>query len=631
MKLSGKASANTRKIVFWTVMVGSLAAAVAVPAKHQQESRKTTDPPVAARGKFGQDLFFAIDHRDVSGVRSLIKKGADPNSRNGLEFTPLYLAAASHQQDVMTVLLDAGAKPDASSAYGTALLFAAATANKEGADILFAKGVNVNAVRGDGNTPLMMAANSGRPDFIAELIKHQADVNAKNVNDSTALMFAARQGNLAAGSILVDAGATVDSADVDGQTPLMAAAATGHADFVKMLLDHGANVNAHDANKRTALLLAASYGDYPDVAKTLIAAGADVNAKDGKGRTAAALAAARGYGKCAAILGRPASAAAPARSSNEAITLSLRALQASTAEFERNTACISCHQEGLGRMTTAAARTHGFRIDASLMREQAMRVGGAVNAMRPLHEQALKSPEAMKQVPLIEINEVGTMYSWILAGMAAQNQPSSNATAAMAEVLARQQSPDGNWSFSLPRVPMQSSFFTFTALSVRALNAYGPKSHRVEIADRTRRALAWLQKAHPQTSEDRASRLLGLKWAGANASQRQKAMAAILADQRPDGGWSQLPNLQSDAYATGQALYALREAGELSVASPVYKRGVQFLLRTQDDDGSWFVNKRAFPANNYFDAAFPHGESQYASFNGTCWATLALLETTSRK
>ena len=52
------------------------------------------------------------------------------------------------------------------------------------------------------------------------------------------------------------------------------------------------------------------------------------------------------------------------------------------------------------------------------------------------------------------------------------------------------------------------------------------------------------------------------------------------------------------------------------------------MLRTQDEDGSWFVNKRAIPANNYFNAGFPHGESQYASFNGTCWATMALLQAT---
>src|SRR5690349_14401517 len=145
MKLSGYKSLSARRVVFWTAMLGSLAVAVAVPAGRLGQTRKTTDPPVASHGKLGQDLFFAIGRRDLAGVQALIKKGADPNSRNGLEFTPLYMAAASHQQDVMTALIDAGAKPDAASAYGTALLFAAATANKEGADILFSKGVNVNA------------------------------------------------------------------------------------------------------------------------------------------------------------------------------------------------------------------------------------------------------------------------------------------------------------------------------------------------------------------------------------------------------------------------------------------------------------------------------------------------------
>src|ERR671925_1136895 len=85
--------------------------------------------------------------------------------------------------------------------------------------------------------------------------------------------------------------------------------------------------------------------------------------------------------------------------------------------------------------------------------------------------------------------------------------------------------------------------------------------------------------------------------------------------------------LQSDAYATGQALYALHIAGGLPVTDPAYQAGVQFLLRNQEEDGSWFVSKRAMPANNYFDAGFPHGQSQYASFNATCWATMALLAT----
>jgi len=281
-------------------------------------------------------------------------------------------------------------------------------------------------------------------------------------------------------------------------------------------------------------------------------------------------------------------------------------------------------------MATAEARGFGFAVYNKVQKAQAGRIDGMLMAMKPLHEQALKNPHVMQQLPLIEINEVSTMYSWILTGMAAQNEPKNAANTAMAMCLGRQQMPDGSWTFALPREPMQSSPFTFTALSARALQAYGEKNTK-EVADRLLHARQWLTTAKAQNSEDRASRLLGLKWTNTPLKDRKTAVEAIVADQRPDGGWSQLPGGASDAYATGQALYALRTAGSMSVNDPTYKKGVRFLLLTQDDDGSWFVNKRAMPANNYFDASFPHGESQYASFNGTCWAAMALMPVAKQK
>lgn len=233
----------------------------------------------------------------------------------------------------------------------------------------------------------------------------------------------------------------------------------------------------------------------------------------------------------------------------------------------------------------------------------------------------------MKHVPLIELGDLAPSYGFMLAGMAAHDQPSTPAVQAAAMVLARQQFPDGHWQFGLPRVPMQSSWFTMTGLAIQAMQTYGPKDRAAEVADRVRRGKAWLLATPAQTVDDLAFRLLGLKWAGASMAERQKAIDALRAAQRADGGWAQISALQSDAYGTGQALYALHVAGELPVADPVYQKGVQFLLRTQEADGTWFVNKRAIPANNYFDAGFPYGESQYASFNATCWATLALLPT----
>lgn len=632
MRMRELVHSRNLRFAAWTVVIGSVVAvAVSAPFQpgKQQQGRKSTDPPVAARGKMGQDLFLAIDHHDLAGVEGLIKKGADPNSRNGLEFTPLCIAAASHQDDVMKALLHAGAEPDTKTTYGSPLTFAAATANFDGANILLDRGADPNTARSDGLTVLMMACNTGEPRLIGELLKRKADVNATDDNGTTALLLAARHGNDMAGKLLLDAGAPVDTADDDQQTALMAAAANGQAGFVQMLLQKGANVNSHDAKGRTSLILAAEYGDYPAVVKALLKAGANPKGTDASGRTAADYAAVRGYRQSLALLGKP-SHATPVRSPHQAIGVSLKILQSSMKEFTKMASCVSCHQEGLGRMTTGTAQSYGFKIDPQVNQTQEGRLNGGLNALRPLHEGALKNPDMMKQVPLIEINEVTTGDSWLLSGMAAHNQPATPATAAMTLVMARQQLPDGHWGFSVPRAPMQSSFFTFTALAVRALNVYGPKTSAAEISQRVRRAKAWLLKTKPQNSEDRASLLLGLKWSGATAADLRRAASAIRADRHPDGGWGQLPGMPSDAYATGQALYALHVGGGVPVTDPVYKKGIQFLLRTQDDDGSWFVNKRAIPINNYFDAGFPHGESQYASFNGTCWATLALLESVGR-
>ena len=97
-----------------------------------------------------------------------------------------------------------------------------------------------------------------------------------------------------------------------------------------------------------------------------------------------------------------------------------------------------------------------------------------------------------------------------------------------------------------------------------------------------------------------------------------------IAEQHPDGGWSQIPTLSSDAYATGQALTALAESGVIRPSDRVYQRGVRFLLNTQLEDGSWYVRSRAIPIQPYFDSEFPHGKDQFISAAATNWATMAL-------
>jgi squalene cyclase len=159
---------------------------------------------------------------------------------------------------------------------------------------------------------------------------------------------------------------------------------------------------------------------------------------------------------------------------------------------------------------------------------------------------------------------------------------------------------------------------------MRAIQAFAPKTLRAEYDKSIQLAGSWLAKAQPTTTEDRAFQLLGLVWVGANKEIIGKAGKELIAAQRPDGGWGQLSSLASDSYATGQALVALKECGALTVSGAAYKRGTQFLLNTQLEDGSWYVKSRALPFQPYFESDFPHGPDQWISAAATNWATMAL-------
>src|SRR5215216_2947122 len=81
---------KSARIAGWLVMIGVFAIAAATPwpgtaNPPQQSGRKSTDPPTMSKGKLCQDLFMAITTRNTARVKALIGKGADANSRNGLE------------------------------------------------------------------------------------------------------------------------------------------------------------------------------------------------------------------------------------------------------------------------------------------------------------------------------------------------------------------------------------------------------------------------------------------------------------------------------------------------------------------------------------------------------------------
>ena len=112
---------------------------------------------------------------------------------------------------------------------------------------------------------------------------------------------------------------------------------------------------------------------------------------------------------------------------------------------------------------------------------------------------------------------------------------------------------------------------------------------------------------------------------GAPEADRQRAGDELLKAQREDGGWSQLPDLSSDAYATGTVLVALQQTGALAGDSATYRQGLNYLISTQKPDGSWHVVSRSKPFQTYFESGYPHGKDQFISSAAAGWATTALV------
>jgi hypothetical protein len=384
-------------------------------------------------------------------------------------------------------------------------------------------------------------------------------------------------------------------------------------EIVQAMIEKGADVKATDASGSTTLMWAANdeTGGTQLIAE-LLKLGVDPNAKNKNGDTALSWALRRGYTPAVEVLKK--NGASDTELIRQSVEKAVALLQKSGPEFVKVSGCSSCHHQSLPQMAYALAREHGFAVDPEVSKQQVK----AVMAMfKPVREQMAQGKE--------NIPDPAVSVTYSLLGLSAEGYASDPTTEAMAYLVSTQQNSDGSFRVLPGRPPLESSVFTATALSLRSLQLYGK-----DPEERVLRASKWLQQAKPYSTEDRAMQVLGLVWAKADAGSVKNAARALLAEQRPDGGWAQLPNIETDAYATGQALVALHSSGQLKASDPAYQRGVAFLLRTQMADGSWFVRTRSMPFQPYKESGFPHGKHQWISASGTSWAAMALTLTSPK-
>jgi hypothetical protein len=292
-------------------------------------------------------------------------------------------------------------------------------------------------------------------------------------------------------------------------------------------------------------------------------------------------------------------------------------LQRADANFVPKAGCISCHNNSLAAMTMALARKRGFRVDEQTAGKQVEANVFAIEKMRDSLRQGFFVPLEDTFGPMV--------MSYMLLGLDAEQYKPDLNTDAAAMYIKMHQMPDGQWAYpdADTRPPLCSEYIGQTALAMRALQLYAPATDKAGYRKSIQLAADWLAKAQSRVNDDRSWRLTGLAWAGTNLDATRTAMKELLAAQGVDGGWGDIASMGSTAYWTGRALVALQTAG-MPVSDAAYQRGVKFLLNSQQEDGSWYVQTRALAFQPYFDAGFSHGFDQYISAAGSNWATMAL-------
>lgn len=299
---------------------------------------------------------------------------------------------------------------------------------------------------------------------------------------------------------------------------------------------------------------------------------------------------------------------------HSAIARALPPLKIAAQTHAEKRTCFACHNQAYPMIAFDAAKALGFELDPEFVRDQVQHLRGFVASHR-------KDWEDHKGTG----GQVDTA-GWLLATFEVAGEKPDADTAAMVRYILNRHADRKHWAVSSNRPPTQISSFTTSYLAVRSLKTWGQADDQPAIAKRIDQVREWALNTKPKETQDRVDRLRLLALSGAEWTDVAAAARELQNEQRPDGGWAQLPKATSDPYATATVLTAFAETGTLSPQSTEYRRGAVYLLRTQRNDGTWRVATRAPPIQPYFEAGYPHGKDQFISSSAAAWAVVALAK-----
>ena len=262
----------------------------------------------------------------VDSIRILSAVGCDEMHKDNNGRTPLHMAAAVGNADIIEALIDIGGDSLLMSrdndgklalhdcAIGghveaakhlisdeslkvlshdgkSALRLAALNSHLDLITLLVEKGADVNYTDADGRTTVYCVASSAANDLkvintLHHLVKMGANLESKDLEGRTPLHVASWQGMTDVVQALVQLGADIDAVDNEGRTALHMCAWNGHTEIVALLIEAGANVNHVSSTQGATPLMIAAQQGHIDPCSILLNAGSDASHIDFYGRSA---------------------------------------------------------------------------------------------------------------------------------------------------------------------------------------------------------------------------------------------------------------------------------------------------------------------------------------------------------
>jgi N-acyl-D-amino-acid deacylase len=307
---------------------------------------------------------------------------------------------------------------------------------------------------------------------------------------------------------------------------------------------------------------------------------------------------------------------------SSAISRAFGVLKTGAKNYPEHRSCFSCHHQTLPLL---ALSLHGRKDVADEPTE--FLESKAVSEIIQFTEESFVG----KRQSMLEGHGVGggsLTVGYGLWVMDLAGTPRNETIDAMVEYLLKAQADDGGWNFQSVRPPAASSRAMTAAIAVYGLRAYGDsESQKDRVASAFARAKLWSQSFESAPSQED---LVGQIWLSHQLEDRERVSSLVESLwrlQNEDGGWGQTADMESDAYATGQALLMIVQTAGKDASHSLWQktaRGVEYLLKTQKADGSWHVATRANPVQVYFDNGDPHGKDQFISMMATAWASAAI-------